>query len=712
MGSLLPHNKSPASQLTYRAFAIFLILLPTLPLAPMIGQLSMGIKPKPSLLRPLLWLLGQWVLWLVLFPISSEAANFTAPNGPPSTSQVRFYILKSEDYLSGPVYDSALFVLQLAESSALSLKDDTLLAEIWVDIADIQHTLGDYAAALSTIRKAEPIILTGKNAVLRTKLQLTLALLYEYYGRYDKAMSSAVASVAAAETAKDDDLLAAAYIRVASIYGTKRQSPSQIAYLNLAKRSYGQNQNNGGLGRVNTALGAVYYQQGKYDSANHFLHLAYRDYSLAGHDISMAEPLDLIAKVYLAQQKYPDAIQTAGTLIVWGHKYHNPLTIAQGYNHLSDAHTANGQLSQALIDNDSALIHSKRSGNKRALAETIKTRINLCGLVADYRQAYKLNQSYEQLNESMFNETSRRQIEELQTEYDTQKKINENILLKQDLDQKQAQSWILIGLGGVLALVVALLWSYLYLRNKALKKEQALNQFKDKMFSLLGHELRGPMASFGHIGGMINHYVKQNNQEELLSLAQEVSQATTHVNSMLDNLLNWATNQLGSGGNFAVRPQHISSQTLADLLAGLGPLAKQKGITVTYEIQPNIQLKSDINLLTIIIRNLMSNAIKFSPAGGSITFVAIKANEVVTFIVSDSGHGMTSDELAALLKGNRFESRAGTHGEPGIGLGMQVVVSFVGRLGGKISGNSVVGKGTKMQIEIPTTLNEPILTNS
>jgi signal transduction histidine kinase len=678
----------------------------------MIGQLSMGIKPKPSLLRPLLWLLGQWVLWLVLFPISSEAANFTAPNGPPSTSQVRFYILKSEDYLSGPVYDSALFVLQLAESSALSLKDDTLLAEIWVDIADIQHTLGDYAAALSTIRKAEPIILTGKNAVLRTKLQLTLALLYEYYGRYDKAMSSAVASVAAAETAKDDDLLAAAYIRVASIYGTKRQSPSQIAYLNLAKRSYGQNQNNGGLGRVNTALGAVYYQQGKYDSANHFLHLAYRDYSLAGHDISMAEPLDLIAKVYLAQQKYPDAIQTAGTLIVWGHKYHNPLTIAQGYNHLSDAHTANGQLSQALIDNDSALIHSKRSGNKRALAETIKTRINLCGLVADYRQAYKLNQSYEQLNESMFNETSRRQIEELQTEYDTQKKINENILLKQDLDQKQAQSWILIGLGGVLALVVALLWSYLYLRNKALKKEQALNQFKDKMFSLLGHELRGPMASFGHIGGMINHYVKQNNQEELLSLAQEVSQATTHVNSMLDNLLNWATNQLGSGGNFAVRPQHISSQTLADLLAGLGPLAKQKGITVTYEIQPNIQLKSDINLLTIIIRNLMSNAIKFSPAGGSITFVAIKANEVVTFIVSDSGHGMTSDELAALLKGNRFESRAGTHGEPGIGLGMQVVVSFVGRLGGKISGNSVVGKGTKMQIEIPTTLNEPILTNS
>ncbi len=678
----------------------------------MIGQLSMGIKPKPSVLRPLLWLWGQWVLWLVLFPISSEAANFTAPNGPPSTSQVRFYILKSEDYLSGPVYDSALFVLQLAESSALSLKDDTLLAEIWVDIADIQHTLGDYAAALSTIRKAEPIILTGKNAVLRTKLQLTLALLYEYYGRYDKAMSSAVASVAAAETAKDGDLLAAAYIRVASIYGTKRQSPSQIAYLNLAKRSYGQNQNNGGLGRVNTALGAVYYQQGKYDSASHFLHLAYRDYSLAGHDISMAEPLDLIAKVYLAQQKYPDAIQTAGTLIVWGHKYHNPLTIAQGYNHLSDAHTANGQLSQALIDNDSALIHSKRSGNKRALAETIKTRINLCGLVADYRQAYKLNQSYEQLNESMFNETSRRQIEELQTEYDTQKKINENILLKQDLDQKQAQSWILIGLGGVLALVVALLWSYLYLRNKALKKEQALNQFKDKMFSLLGHELRGPMASFGHIGGMINHYVKQNNQEELLSLAQEVSQATTHVNSMLDNLLNWATNQLGSGGNFAVRPQHISSQTLADLLAGLGPLAKQKGITVTYEIQPNIQLKSDINLLTIIIRNLMSNAIKFSPAGGSITFVAIKANEVVTFIVSDSGHGMTSDELAALLKGNRFESRAGTHGEPGIGLGMQVVVSFVGRLGGKISGSSVVGKGTKMQIEIPTTLNEPILTNS
>ncbi len=671
----------------------------------MIGQLSMGTKPKPSVLRPLLWLLGQWVWWLVLFPISSGAANFTAPTGPPSTSQVRFYILKSEGYISGPVYDSALYVLQLAETSALSLKDDTLLAEIWVNVSDIQHTLGDYAAALSTIRKAEPIILAGKNAVLRTKLQLTLALLYEYYGRYDKAMSSAVASVSAAETAKDGDLLAAAYIRVASIYGTKRQSPSQIAYLNLAKRSYGQNQNNGGLGRVNTALGAVYFQQGKYDSANHFLHLAYRDYSLAGHDISMAEPLDLIAKVYLAQQKYPDAIQTAGTLIVWGHKYHNPLTIAQGYNHLSDAHKANGHLSQALIDNDSALIHSKRSGNKRALAETIKTRINLCGLVADYRQAYQLNQSYEQLNESMFNETSRRQIEELQTEYDTQKKINENILLKQDLDLKQAETWVLVGLGGVLALVVALLWSYLYLRNKALKKEQAINQFKDKMFSLLGHELRGPMASFGHIGGMINHYVKQNNQEELLSLAQEVSQATTHVNSMLDNLLNWATNQLGSGGNFAVRPQLISSQSLADLLAGLGPLAKQKGIMITCEIQPNIQLKSDINLLTIIIRNLMSNAIKFSPAGGSITFVAQKADEVVKFSVSDSGHGMTTDELAALLKGNRFESRAGTHGEPGIGLGMQVVVSFVGRLGGKISGSSVVGKGTKMQIEIPTTLN-------
>jgi len=225
------------------------------------------------------------------------------------------------------------------------------------------------------------------------------------------------------------------------------------------------------------------------------------------------------------------------------------------------------------------------------------------------------------------------------------------------------------------------------------------NAIKDKMFSVIGHDLRSPVGSIKmmleFLLGNIDSYDIQKIKETISSL----SKTTDEVFNLLENLLWWARSQ---SGNLVIIPENIQ---LSSLIRGLYYLNKEslsiKNIRFESAIDNECMVFSDMNMLKTVLRNLISNAIKFTPQGGLITIAAIEDEDFVKIKVSDSGVGIAEENLPKLFNEKQHFSSVGTNNEAGSGLGLILCKNFVQANNGKISAESISGKGSTFTIEIP-----------
>lgn len=225
------------------------------------------------------------------------------------------------------------------------------------------------------------------------------------------------------------------------------------------------------------------------------------------------------------------------------------------------------------------------------------------------------------------------------------------------------------------------------------------NAIKDKMFSVIGHDLRSPVGSIKmmleFLLGNIDSYDIQKIKETISSL----SKTTDEVFNLLENLLWWARSQ---SGNLVIIPENIQ---LSSLIRGLYYLNKEslsiKNIRFESAIDNECMVFSDMNMLKTVLRNLISNAIKFTPQGGLIAIAAIEDEDFVKIKVSDSGVGIAEENLPKLFNEKQHFSSVGTNNEAGSGLGLILCKNFVQANNGKISAESISGKGSTFTIEIP-----------
>lgn len=225
------------------------------------------------------------------------------------------------------------------------------------------------------------------------------------------------------------------------------------------------------------------------------------------------------------------------------------------------------------------------------------------------------------------------------------------------------------------------------------------NAIKDKMFSVIGHDLRSPVGSIKmmleFLLGNIDSYDIQKIKETISSL----SKTTDEVFNLLENLLWWARSQ---SGNLVIIPENIQ---LSSLIRGLYYLNKEslsiKNIRFESAIDNECMVFSDMNMLKTVLRNLISNAIKFTPQGGLIAIAAIEDEDFVKIKVSDSGVGIVEENLPKLFNEKQHFSSVGTNNEAGSGLGLILCKNFVQANNGKISAESISGKGSTFTIEIP-----------
>lgn len=228
--------------------------------------------------------------------------------------------------------------------------------------------------------------------------------------------------------------------------------------------------------------------------------------------------------------------------------------------------------------------------------------------------------------------------------------------------------------------------------DKEIKFQEELkniNSNNDRMLSILGHDLRSPVANLMSISSMAANTEISN--AEFLSLLNLVNEQSSQVLDLLDNTFNWAKL------NFNAIRLNQSEINFQELLASILDIYKSsyqaKNITIKTDVSHLQNINCDIEIVTIIIRNLVSNAIKFTPQNGTISITST-TNELY---ISDSGIGIPK-EMIDQIKNSGISSRSGTNGEKGSGIGLQLVVNLAEKIGCNFTIESEEKKGTITKI--------------
>ena len=227
-----------------------------------------------------------------------------------------------------------------------------------------------------------------------------------------------------------------------------------------------------------------------------------------------------------------------------------------------------------------------------------------------------------------------------------------------------------------------------------------INAEKDKFFSIIAHDLRGPFSGFLGLTQIMAEELPSLTMAQVQDLAISMKNSATNLYSLLENLLQWARMQQGA---IPFTPEVVQLKPLIDeCIAITLETAKNKGIDISYNILENTVVFVDSNMLQTVIRNLVSNAIKFTTRKGKISLLAKTGkNNHVEISVRDTGIGMSREMVDNLFRPDVKTSRPGTENEPSTGLGLLLCKEFVEKQGGKIWVESEVGKGSAFYFTIP-----------
>jgi len=371
------------------------------------------------------------------------------------------------------------------------------------------------------------------------------------------------------------------------------------------------------------------------------------------------------------------------------------------------------RLDEALIYNDSALQIGLAHKSNQFIHDAYKVRYAIQKQKGKVTEALSAFEKQMQYKDSLYSTEKAAITEDLKALYDTERKERQIKELEQtntikDLEATTARQWQigLIVFLILLTIVVGVLYNRYQLKQRTAKvldqknsELQKLNGFKDRMFAVISHDLRNPVDAFSTIIEGLNQNLQHASKEELKEFLESTLDSAKDLKSLLNNLLEWSLVQIGKLP-FDPKPVPLNS-IVAGSVSHLESMASLKKIQMINSVDGELIL-ADREMITIIIRNLVSNAIKFSKNDSVIELKSIAKEGSVVFTVKDEGIGMKPEELSKLFKQEENMRTIGSSSAKGAGIGLLLCKELTDKNGGKIYAESEPGKGSTFYLELPT----------
>ena len=333
----------------------------------------------------------------------------------------------------------------------------------------------------------------------------------------------------------------------------------------------------------------------------------------------------------------------------------------------------------------------------------------------DYKAASKYLDYIINYNDTLFSQQLSEKIFNLEYQFEKQRKQAEIDLLNKDkriqeLELHRARTYI-IALLIILVLIVGMFIFVLVTLKNGREKNQLLeqqkeeldniNKTKDTMFLIIGHDLRGPIGNLKSLIELILEEEDIATNKSLLETFSIFMKSVQSISDLLENLLLWAKSQRGE---ISFLPENISINNVINKnLQLFRTIADYKGIKFSVDMEDNFDVFADKNMLLTIARNLISNAIKFTSKGGSISISVERDVQFYRITIKDTGIGFDEKTANKIFDKSSFYTTSGTNNEAGSGLGLLLTKEFVEINGGRIWAESVLYKGATFYFTIPAS---------
>ena len=652
----------------------------------------------------------KYILVFFIIQFISCRVNAYSPVPADTLLSLADQLTKIQELSQRESFDS---VLILAEKLVSRLKDEQQMIELYMKIGTALEKSGQTDSALLLFDHMSRFDLNDfqKISVLRNKGNI-----YYMQGVYEKALEKYLTALPLALNLNRQELIGTIKNNIGLVYWKLRKYDEAIEILNETLILREKIQSNFKSSTIST-LANVYYELGEFDKV---LQMDLKSLQLnlqTDNKFRIAVDYNNIGEDYMALEDYVKSEQyllkslalrkeikhthgAISTLV-------NLSMVAQNKNKMKEAEEL---LYRALFLADSINARDQ----KYRMLPIVK---NFEEERGNFQKALKFYDQYIALKDSMFDEQKSRQIEEMVAKYETEKKELENVQLKNEMqlqsEKIQAQRSIQYLLGAITVLVIILLlvvyrsYRHKQYANIEITKQrnnlEILNKAKSRFFSIISHDMRGPLSTMIGFSNLIRLHVEdkypKQKDEELNTFLMHMETAANQVMLLLDTLMKWAMKEEG------LIPYHPESFNLKQLIVEnnqlLEPQAIAKGIHLNENVPDHLEAWVDKNTFLTIIRNLTGNALKFTEEGGQVTLAAKQVDGKVELKVEDSGIGIPKQELKKLCQIGKSMVRKGTKGEAGSGLGLNLVHDFVKLNKGELIVDSEVGKGTTFILYFP-----------
>lgn len=465
-------------------------------------------------------------------------------------------------------------------------------------------------------------------------------------------------------------------------------------------------------GMVYANMGYSYLHLKKYDKGLDYLNKALKVFEKS-HELQWkAFSYLTIGQIYLKQHKLNEALN----FLKKSEAVHTQIEDKKGDIDMKIAFANTYLLLQektlALAYSEKAALLAKDNGYLKGMLGSSEILYKLSKKEGEWENALMHLEHIRKISDSIATEKNRNTllIDEAKFNYQKEKENIKVAAEKKILRQKQYFILSLIGLG--IAILAAIL---IYRSNKrsrnlniklakqteTLSKSQSnlnlINSNQEKLFSIVGHDLRGPIVSLKELVGL--SLENSSGEGYFKRFAPKLKKDLDHIHFMLDNLLNWGQTQM-RGATLNAENIDIKDE-IDEILRLFQNNKKEKNITINNHVKNETKTFADLNHFIIIVRNIISNAIKFTRENGTIAINSIENNKEISITIVDNGIGMSTEVLDKLFNNSKYYSTFGTNNERGTGIGLLLCKEMIEKNNGSIKVESAVGKGSKFIINLP-----------
>ncbi len=567
-----------------------------------------------------------------------------------------------------------------------------------------------------------------------------LSVIYRDQGEYEKSSAYSTQSLHLAQSIKDRTQEAYSYNNISTIYRLMGNYPAAIEKLYKALEIFENINDRVGIAYCYYNLGLVYQKQENFDKALENFESTIKLREKIGDVEGKTKAMGRVGEIYLYKKDYKQAFKIFSEIENAYKKIGDQRSLIVIRMGLAEVYTRKKDYAKALIERELALglsekfndvmgivTNSSELGVLYALTGKVNEGRNFLELgrktafkydsselklinfrnyteyfeiQKDYTNAFKYAKLLKVYQDSVSEKQKNTAISQVESAYLINKKEKENELLESDLKRQQEQIKY-VGLIGVLFIGLAAVLTLLYFfKKRTTKKLTELNATKDKFFSIIAHDLKNPITTqFGLSSLLIEDY-KEMKDEERLELIKSIDNAGKQTYRLLENLLFWARSQTGRL-DFVPTMMNLK-KIIIDCYDLLIENAKYKSINVILPEVKEFSAWGDEDMIKTVVRNLISNAIKYTQKSGTINISFSEKNNEKIVTITDTGMGISKDYLNRIFRIDVISTTPGTSGERGTGLGLILCKEFIEKNGGKIWVQSELGKGSSFSFSLPS----------